>query len=166
VISDVAVDVGDNGAAIRWTTNVPADGQARVQIAPGVVDYRWSAETGWRKPVAGAGLSLTPALTHEVTVGNLEPGITYYFHVASMDQFGRAVVSPQASFQTAGGSLINQARQMLGQIYRSMSCSMRDNLPLIVGAIGLAIVAGAVLGILFWRRKRADARRAQTPTRA
>jgi len=90
----VVEHVGANNAEIAWSTNTASPTIVRYGTDPNNLTQR--AEMPWG------------ALTHRVTLKNLEPGKTYYFHAESgSDQDDKQANSGVGKFSTPGQAADN-----------------------------------------------------------
>jgi hypothetical protein len=84
LISNVAISaIGDNGAIVKWDTNVPSDSN---------VDFVANN--------TGSQGDATQTLSHQVKLIGLDSNATYSFKARSIDQFGNIATSDALSFTT------------------------------------------------------------------
>jgi hypothetical protein len=149
VITNLKVSSTSNTVTIAWETDRPATSQVWIKIKSGQIDYRLSGESGWLLPVAASTFQGNLQQQHEITLTNLDPNTQYYYQVASADEWNRASISTEASFQTASGSLVGQAKTFFRMQYRLLPCWARANQLLI--AIGVGITMIGILGLGAWQ---------------
>ena len=86
-VSAVAAgSVNQNGAAISWTTDEPADSR---------VEYGLTASYG-----SSTALNSTPLTNHSMVVSGLDAGTTYHYRVVSRDAAGNVATSGDHTFST------------------------------------------------------------------
>ena len=92
VITNVqAINITSNAATVTWTTNEYSDSEVYLGTQPG---------TYTSSPSNSGTVSANGNYMHSVALSNLNPGTTYYFKVASIDNGGNKGVSSEFSFPT------------------------------------------------------------------
>ncbi len=87
-ISNVSVSVSTTTSTVSWSTNVNADGQILYGISA-----NYGSSTALPSPDVYA-------MSHSITLENLNPSTTYHYQIISTDQSGNATSTADATFTT------------------------------------------------------------------
>ena len=155
-IDEVQVkDITFDSTTITWITNKFASSQAWVKLASGPVDWKMAGESVSARPIATEGALEDLTQNHSLTVTNLQPSTTYYYHIASMDEDGQVSVTDERSFTTvSGGSVVTFLKNLFRPAYHQVKCFYIPNrTPIfIIGGVFLLGLAYASWRLLHSRQ--------------
>jgi hypothetical protein len=114
------------------------------------MDFRLSAEQGWRLPVAASILHTDLQKNHQLAIWGLDPGTTYYLQIASRNENGQVTISEEIPLKTAG-SLTGSVKLFARTAFRSLPCSLKASLPQLILVAGIGVIVTAV-AFTQWRR--------------
>ncbi len=146
VISAVSAAPGNGSAVITWTTNEPAT----TRVNYGTSSSSLSSVVNDTKLVTA----------HSITLTGLNPGVTYYYRVTSIDAAGNAAqwpgpASQPASFTVSSGSAgSSQTVSFWTDSARPQIIEDSDSKAVELGLKFQANVDGEVLGVRFYKGSR------------
>lgn len=98
VYSDSIV-TSSNSATITWSTNEPARGYVYYDTVP--IRGGDTEDAPYNFTLSGSVASdIGNTTNHVVTLNNLTPNTTYYYHLASIDKYGNATITLKTTFAT------------------------------------------------------------------
>ena len=148
-LSNVQASATETEATISWDTDLPADGQVWVRVEIGDT---------YLPPIVGDAVHREPLTAHKLTIFGLESNTTYYYQIASADEFMNVSISGVMSFRTDGDSLFTRVKQIARPVYRLARCWVEANTPAAVLMAGAGVLALGAIGWSAWhtwRRRRA-----------
>jgi len=112
-LSNVQASATETEATISGDTDLPADGQVWVRVEIGDT---------YLPPIVGDAVHREPLTAHKLTIFGLESNTTYYYQIASADEFMNVSISGVMSFRTDGDSLFTRVKQIARPVYRLARC--------------------------------------------
>lgn len=157
-MTDFSLQSAGNAVGLSWKTNLPATAQAWLVDASGLI---WP----WKPGVDNYVYASDPSEDHQLTIGGLSPGQTYYIEAMSIDEYGRPAISQVAEVQTAPANLqttisgqtavlMNQVKCVAGPAYRQGRYALQKNpaqILLIAGSF--LLVFGVVIRTVISRKR-------------